>query len=133
MTVENIQGFSDELYGDLRRNFLDPLASGPYRYAIDSITLAAVPEAEHEWTLLLALDDGAAVRVENFVEWDAARESYFTSGYKRARAGLDDVMRKDPALRRYIASVTKPKTPSKREQVLVARAESQDSEARLAD
>src|SRR5688572_5650599 len=52
VTVENMQGFSDELYGDLRRNFLDPLASGPYRYAIDSITLAAVPEVDHEWTLL---------------------------------------------------------------------------------
>lgn len=109
VTVENLQGFDQEMFADLQRNFIEPLARGPYRYAIDSITLAAVPEVDREWTLLMALDTGAAIRVENFVAWDEIRQTYFYDGLHRALAGLEKARRADPVLNRYVRHWSNPR------------------------
>lgn len=124
VTVENIQSFTEEMYGDFRRNFIEPMAHGPYRYAINAVRLAAVPDAESEWALMISLDDGAMVRVENFVQWNESKQSYFADGLKRAKAGLARVGRMDPAMHRYVNAVTKPKQPSKQE-MMVAKAEAE--------
>lgn len=115
VTVENVQGFNESMFADLRRTVIEPLSKGPYRYAINSITLAAVPGLDREWNLLVALDNGAAIRVEDFVQWDESRQSYFSHGYKRALTGLREAGRKDEALGRYVATVSNPKKPTKAE------------------
>ncbi len=128
VTVENLQGFDEEMFADLRRNVLVPLSKGPYRYAIDSITLAAMPGVEREWTLLVALDNGAAVRVEQFAQWDESKQSYFTGGLQRAMGGLKEASRKDEALGRYVAAVSTPRKVT-RTDVLIAKTEAANRES----
>ncbi len=111
VTVENMQGFDEEMFADLRKNFIEPLEHGPYRFAIESIRLAAVPNLTREWTLLMALDDGASIRVEDFVQWNEHEQSYFKDGFRRTLAGLDRAKKKDPALGRYVAQLTKRRKP----------------------
>ena len=129
VTVENLQGFTEEMFADWRQNFLLPLAQSPYRYTINSITLAAVPGVEREWTLLIALDDGAAIRVNDFAAWDEGRQTYFYSGLQRAMSGLDQARRKDPVLNRYVVQVNRAKQAKKKEVVLVQA----DPNERVAD
>ena len=120
VSVENLDAMSEELYADLRKNFIEPLQNGPYRYTIESIHLAAAPGLVNEWTMLLTLDDGASVRVDNFSEWDERTQSYFHDGLRRTLDGLVRVQKKDAALNRYVAKVSKPRKPTKAD-VLVAR------------
>jgi|GEM_PF-3798614 len=131
VSVDNMDGMSEELYSDLRKNFIEPLQSGPYRYTIESIRLAAVPGLVNEWTMLMSLDDGAAIRVDNFSQWDERTQSYFHDGYRRTLTGLAKVQRKDEALNRYVTKVTKPLKPTQAEirmAKLEAIAEGDDSE-----
>lgn len=122
VSIENVQGFDEETFADLRKNFIEPLTASPYRYAIDAIQLVAVPEAVREWTLFLTLDNGGNIRVDDFVEWNEARQTYFHSGLKRTLAGLEQASRRDPALGRYVAQHGKKRKLSKAE-IAVAQAE----------
>jgi hypothetical protein len=121
--VENLQAFDEEMFADLRRNVIEPLARGPYRYTIDSMTLASVPEGFREWTLLIGLDNGATVKVDHFVAWDEAKQSYFKDGFKRALTGLDQVRKKDAALDRYVAHWSNPRHGKKLEAIASAHLE----------
>lgn len=127
VAVENLDAMDEELYADLRRNFIEPLQNGPYRYAIESIRLAAVPGMVREWTLLMSLDDGATIRVDNFAEWDERTQSFFHAGYERTLNGLARVQKKDGALNRYVAKVSKPRKPTKAD-LMVARTEAVEPE-----
>ena len=122
IAVENAEGFDEQMFADFRKNFIEPLQNGPYRYSIESIRLAAVPNLIREWTLLMTLDDGASVRVDNFVQWDERAQSYFKDGYRRTLEGLRRVTRNDEALNRYVAKTEKPRKPTKAD-LMVARTE----------
>jgi hypothetical protein len=113
VSVENLQMFDDEMLADFRKNVIEPLSKGSYRYTIDSIRLAASPDMDREWDLLIGLDNGAAIRVEHFVEWNESRQTYFSSGYRRALAGLEKARHADPVLNRYVTYWSKPPTKKK--------------------
>src|SRR3954468_17205794 len=70
VTVENAQQLNSAAFRDLRNNFLLPLQLGPWRYLIDAITLDAEADQVAEWTVLVALDTGARVKIEEFGAWD---------------------------------------------------------------
>jgi hypothetical protein len=125
VAVENLDAMNEELYADLRKNFIEPLQNGPYRYTIESIKLAAVPGLVNEWTMVMALDDGASIRVDNFSEWDERTQSYFHDGLRRTLDGLARVQKKDAALNRYVAKTSKPRKPTKAD-LMVARTVSFD-------
>src|SRR5688572_8979797 len=76
VTIENAQSLSTQDFQELQTQFLQPLQSGRWRYAIEAITLDASGKPEGEWTLLVALDNGLRVKVENFGAWDEATKSH---------------------------------------------------------
>jgi hypothetical protein len=101
VTIENAQVLSPAAFQDLQHHFLLPLQLGPWRYVIDSITLDAEADEDREWTLLVALDTGARIKVENFGVWDEATQSHFRGGYRKTIRALEEVRASDPALDRY--------------------------------
>jgi hypothetical protein len=102
VTIENAQVLPADAYQDLQNHFLLPLQLGPWRYVIEGITLDAEAAQDREWTLLIALDTGAHVKVENFGAWDESTQSYFRGGYRRTLRALEEIRATDPALDRYI-------------------------------
>jgi hypothetical protein len=102
VTIENAQMLTPAAFQDLQNHFLRPLQLGPWRYVIEGITLDAESEQDREWTLLVALDTGARIKVENFGAWDEASRSYFRGGYRRTLRGLEEARAVDPALDRYV-------------------------------
>jgi hypothetical protein len=101
LTIENAHVLSDADFRELQNNFLNPLQTGPWRYAIEGITMDAESDQEREWTLLIALDTGARIKVENFGAWDEETRSHFRGGYLRARRALEMARAQDPSLDRY--------------------------------
>ena len=102
VTLENAQMLAPAAYQDLQNHFLLPLQLGPWRYVIDGITLDAEAEQDREWTVLIALDTGARIKVENFGAWDETTQSYFRGGYRRTLRALEEIRAEDPALDRYV-------------------------------
>ena len=101
VTIENAQMLTTAAYQDLQNQFLLPLQLGHWRYVIEGITLDAEGEQDREWTVLIALDTGARIKVENFGVWDELTKSYFRDGYQRTIRALDEIRAADPALDRY--------------------------------
>jgi hypothetical protein len=101
VTIENAQVFDAASFQEFRSQFLVPLTEGPWRYVVDGITLDADSEEDREWTLLIALDTGARVKVENFGAWDEITHSHFRGGYQQALRGLQLARAQDRALDRY--------------------------------
>ena len=102
VVIENAQMFDNAMFSDLRKNFLIPIEAGPYRYTIDSIMLEADADAPGEWALVVLLDTGAQVRLDDFVDRDEQSETDFSHGYRRLMSALDRVRSRDGALDRYV-------------------------------
>jgi hypothetical protein len=102
VTIEGAQQLNQTAFQDLRAHFLLPLQLGPYRYALEAITLQAQSENVAEWTLLLALDTGARIKIEDFGVWDEKTQSNFTLGYRRTLSALNRAREEDPSLDRYV-------------------------------
>ncbi len=102
VTIENAQALSTQDFQELQNQFLIPLQQGRWRYAIEGITLDADGNPPGEWTLLIALDNGQRVKVENFGAWDEATRSHFRGGYRQTLKALELARGQDPALDRYV-------------------------------
>ena len=102
VTIENAQMFAAWSFQDFRNQFLLPVEGGQWRYVIEAITLAADEDQEGDWTLLIALDTGARIKLENFAGWSEELKSLFAVGYQRALRALEEVRQRDPALDRYL-------------------------------
>ena len=102
VTIENAQALNLATYRDLQEQFLSPIEQGPWRYVIEGITLDGAPEVDGEWTLLVALDTGARVKLENFGAWDEKSGTCFKDGYRRLVRALAEIRSRDASLDRYL-------------------------------
>ena len=102
VVIENAPMFDNAMFSDLRKNFLSPIEAGPYRYTIESITLEADADVPGEWALVVLLDTGTQVRLDDFVDRDEQGGTDFANGYRRLMTALDRVRSSDGALDRYV-------------------------------
>jgi hypothetical protein len=102
LTIENAHLFEPWAFRDFQSQFVVPLQQGPWRYVMEAITLDAASETEPRWRLIIALDTGARVTLEDFEGWTADRQPMFAAAYGRTLAALRSAQRADPALDRYI-------------------------------
>lgn len=102
LTVRNAEAFDVEMWRDLRENFLLPIDRGPWRYVVNSITLDAEPLQTGDWTLLVSLDNGVSIKIDDFVDYDGAERSYFSRGLKRTMDAFAQERRRDDSLDRYV-------------------------------
>lgn len=102
VAVENAQLFDAAMFADLRSNFLTPIEGSAYRYTIDSITFDADANSPGVWALVVVLDTGAEVKLDDIVPRDAEGRTHFSQSYRRMITALNRVRSGDGALDRYV-------------------------------